>query len=276
MKLFNNFHEGLLMVDDSVSTISTMSVSDQDIVDHTKVTDVNSHLNDKSKQPRMEPDSDYLSTIFSDSQLPRLYKFESEDSGVELASGANSPSTPTGSEQSLVVHSRESSCDSSNLNTGQTCPSNKVVMDAQSSEIKHTKEQEENNLETASDTQESVFIQRQECSSSTMAVELHIGEDTDCSRPSETSCEEEEEKHEQSEEISVLTEEICSNNMRESSARSCDDRTGDESKSMRQSVSSDSLEEYMDKCCRLSEVSVYSCIHPYTHILCWTLFSMSS
>lgn len=40
------------------------------------------------------------------------YKFETEDSGVELPSGTNSPSTPTGSEKSFVVHRRDSSCDS--------------------------------------------------------------------------------------------------------------------------------------------------------------------
>lgn len=40
------------------------------------------------------------------------YKFETEDSGVELPSGTNSPSTPTVSEKSFVVHRRDSSCDS--------------------------------------------------------------------------------------------------------------------------------------------------------------------
>lgn len=110
LKLFSTFHERLLMSDDSVSTIST--VSEQDL---NKPSEVNPTPN-----PQVESGSDYLSSIFSDSQLPRLYKFESEDSGVELPSGANSPSTPTGSEQSFVVHSRESSCDSANLNSEST------------------------------------------------------------------------------------------------------------------------------------------------------------
>uniref|UniRef100_UPI00398EC209 uncharacterized protein n=1 Tax=Pristiophorus japonicus TaxID=55135 RepID=UPI00398EC209 len=48
----------------------------------------------------------------SNGTLLKLYKSESEDSGVELPSGANSPTTPSGSEQSFVVHRRESSCDS--------------------------------------------------------------------------------------------------------------------------------------------------------------------
>lgn len=253
VKLLNNFHENLLMADDSVSTISTVSASDTDNVDHTKTSEVNSHLSDMSKQPQMESGSDYLSTIFSDSQLPRLYKFESEDSGVELASGAHSPSTPTGSEQSLVVHSRESSCDSSNLNTDHTCPSSNLVINAQSAEMQNAKEQVDNDLGTAVDIQESVLIHRQECSSSAVAGQLHICEDTDHIRPSETSCEGEGEKHEQCEEISV-SEEICSEDMRES----CDDRMDGEASSVRQSVSSESLEDYMDECCRLSKVSVYS------------------
>ncbi|KAM6915874.1 uncharacterized protein FYW49_008974 [Xenentodon cancila] len=251
MKPFNNFHESLLMADDSVSTISTTSVSDQDILARTKASEMNSHLNDKSSQPQRESGSDYLSAIFSDSQLPRLYKFESEDSGVELASGANSPSTPTGSEQSFVVHSRESSCDSSNLSPDPVCPSNGLVLNAQSYESKHASDSVDNDLNSTVDTQERVLIHRQECSSIAVAADLHTGENTDPSRASETVSEGE--KHEQSEEISVLNEETSSENMREPSVGSCGDRMGEEPKSMRQSASSDSLEEYMDKCCRISE-----------------------
>lgn len=62
--------------------------------------------------------SDDASAIFPEPQRTGLYKFESEDSGVELPSGANSPSTPTSSEQSFALHSRKSSCDSPNLNSG--------------------------------------------------------------------------------------------------------------------------------------------------------------
>uniref|UniRef100_A0A3Q2PEC0 Si:ch211-250c4.4 n=1 Tax=Fundulus heteroclitus TaxID=8078 RepID=A0A3Q2PEC0_FUNHE len=119
MKLFNNFNEKLLMAEDSVSTVSTASVSDQDTLDPSKASETNSHLEDK---PQIESGSEYLPAIFSISRLSRLYKFESEDSGVELPSGANSPSTPTGSEKSFVVHSRESSCASCNLYSGSTSP----------------------------------------------------------------------------------------------------------------------------------------------------------
>uniref|UniRef100_A0A3Q3QN11 Uncharacterized protein n=1 Tax=Monopterus albus TaxID=43700 RepID=A0A3Q3QN11_MONAL len=121
LKLFSNFNERLLMADTATSAISR---AERKILLPTKVSKVNSHLDSKSRQPHMESGSDYLPTIFSDSQLPGLYKFESEDSGVELPSGANSPSTPTESEQSFVVHSRESSCGSCNLNSAQQASSN--------------------------------------------------------------------------------------------------------------------------------------------------------
>ncbi|XP_029963278.1 uncharacterized protein LOC115399836 [Salarias fasciatus] len=109
MKLFRNFNEKLQTSNDSVSTVSTISNGDKDMSDPTTVSREGSHSEDRGR-PEAESGSVYLSAIFSKAQLPRLYKFESEDSGVELPSGANSPSTPTGSEQSFVVHSRESSC----------------------------------------------------------------------------------------------------------------------------------------------------------------------
>ncbi|XP_072334886.1 uncharacterized protein [Scyliorhinus torazame] len=56
--------------------------------------------------------SEYAAVNEPPNCMLKLYKSESEDSGVELPSGANSPSTPSGSEQSFVVHRRESSCDS--------------------------------------------------------------------------------------------------------------------------------------------------------------------
>ncbi|XP_027575240.1 uncharacterized protein LOC113987100 isoform X2 [Pipra filicauda] len=61
-----------------------------------------------------------LSAFESKCRLHRFSKFESEDSGVELPSGANSPSTPTGSEKSFVLHSRDSFCDSGVLSTSSS------------------------------------------------------------------------------------------------------------------------------------------------------------
>ncbi|XP_015271983.1 PREDICTED: uncharacterized protein LOC107114891 [Gekko japonicus] len=60
--------------------------------------------------------------------LPRLAKFESEDSGVELPSGPNSLSTPTSSVKSFVLHSRDSSCDSGVLSASSSPAAGHMVM----------------------------------------------------------------------------------------------------------------------------------------------------
>uniref|UniRef100_A0A3Q3BEL7 Si:ch211-250c4.4 n=1 Tax=Kryptolebias marmoratus TaxID=37003 RepID=A0A3Q3BEL7_KRYMA len=261
MKVFNNFRAKLPMGDDSVSTISTVSASEQDIMDPTKTSEASSHLEENSEHPQPGSGSDYLSAIFSDSQLPRLYKFESEDSGVELPSGANSPSTPTGSEQSFVVHSRESSCDSCNLNPEPNSSPHKLVGNSQNSEV-----QEANNLDdslnTTVDTQNNKFEQREEISSSSEEhIELYIGDDMDQSRVSGINSEEDNgEKLEQFEEAGALTEMTCSENetvVEESSAETCKDTMDNDVKAetLRRSSSSDSLKDYMDKCCKLSESS---------------------
>ncbi|XP_028279878.1 uncharacterized protein LOC114447684 isoform X2 [Parambassis ranga] len=236
MKFFSNIPEKLLVADDSLSTISTPSVSDQ-AVSPTNASKVNSDPDDKSRQPWLETGSDYLSAIFSESDLPRLYKFESEDSGVELPSGANSPSTPTGSEQSFVVHSRESSCDSCNLNSDPN-----TLPDEHSSEIKQ---------EVDSATVDNGSLPSEDLSSSSVTVELHIGEDTDQCRASETSPERDTEKSEQHEETTAVTERTSSEDTRQQPLTgACDDF---ETKPLRRSATIDSLKEYMDECCSLSE-----------------------
>ncbi|XP_076021738.1 uncharacterized protein LOC143012482 isoform X2 [Genypterus blacodes] len=248
MKLFNNFHEKLLMADDSASTISMGSVSEQDITDPSKASEANDL---KSGHPQMELSTDYLA-IFTDSQLPRLYKFESEDSGVELPSGANSPSTPTGSEQSFVVHSRGSSCDSCHLNPDPTSLPDKLLTHEQSSDIK----QEEDPVDNI---QENVCTPSEELSFLAEEVELHEGEDID-----QDQCRASgnvpggDEISEQLEENNEATKRLNSEDSRpgdQSPAEACDDSTGNdfEMKPLRKSSLSDSLEEYMDECCRLSE-----------------------
>ncbi|XP_053927217.1 uncharacterized protein LOC104060060 isoform X2 [Cuculus canorus] len=69
-----------------------------------------------------------LSSFESKCRLHRFSKFESEDSGVELPSGANSPSTPTGSEKSFVLHSRDSFCDSGVLSTSSSPEIDHLIM----------------------------------------------------------------------------------------------------------------------------------------------------
>ncbi|AWP14443.1 Hypothetical protein SMAX5B_008487 [Scophthalmus maximus] len=261
MKLFSNFHEKLLTSGDSVSTASTGSVSEQDISCLTKAPEVNSHLDVKSGQPPMETSSDYLPAVFSDSQLARLYKFESEDSGVDLPSGANSPSTPTGSEQSFVVHSRESSCDSTcNLNSDPNVLPDKLVKRASSSEIEQVEDSVDTSLSTTVNTQDNVFIHSEELCSSALNAELHRDNDVsrDQGRASGSCSKGDEEISEQLEENGTATEWTGSEDMkpeRQSLMGTCDDMMGSdlEPEPIRRSATSDSLEEYMDECCRLSE-----------------------
>lgn len=255
MKLFSNFNDRLLIADDS--SISIVSSCEQDT---TKVSTVNSNLDEKSGKLRSESSSDYMSAIFSDSQLQRLYKFESEDSGVELPSGANSPSTPTGSEQSFLVHSRESSCDSCHLNSDPTTITDKLVTYAQSSEIKEAEGLYDNH--TAVNTQDKVFLDSEELRSSAAGDELHEGEDGDrdqC-KASGISPEGDEEMCGQLKDSTTVTERSCFKHMRQygkQCSEACDDMTGNdfEPEPVRRSATSESLEEYMDQCCRLSEVS---------------------
>uniref|UniRef100_A0A3Q1EIH5 Si:ch211-250c4.4 n=1 Tax=Acanthochromis polyacanthus TaxID=80966 RepID=A0A3Q1EIH5_9TELE len=193
------------------------------------------------------------SDIFSKSQLPRFYKFESEDSGVELPSGANSPSTPTGSEQSFVVHSRESSCDSCNSDS-TTFPS-ELVKNSQSSETKQANDSMDNSVITAH-TQDNVFTD----SPSAVTPEIYIGQNVNQCRTFKTSPEGDKEKSEQLEETSAVTQWTCSEDMRpgmQSSVRSCDETISNdfESNPVGPSSTNESLEEYMDECCRLSESS---------------------
>lgn len=67
------------------------------------------------KSPPTEASGD--APIFPESTLIKLDKFESEDSGVELPSEANSPSSPTSSEQSFALC--ESLCHSEELAASQ-------------------------------------------------------------------------------------------------------------------------------------------------------------
>lgn len=271
MKLFNNVHEKLLFADDSVSTISMASVSEQDISEPVKASEVNSNFDNMPGQPLMESSSDYLSAIFSDSQLPRLYKFESEDSGVELPSGANSPSTPTGSEQSFVVHSRESSCDSCNSNTPATTLDPPITHE-QCSRMTDAEVSEDNSM--TEDTEVCVVVKSEELSSSTERVELHITEDVDRAqcRALRDTPESNKENSEQLEGNITVPERVHLESTRPRSQCStgvCDNmaEVDFEQKPLRKSSTSDSLEEYMEECCRLSEVRTFS----LNLFICWLL-----
>ncbi|XP_033998078.1 uncharacterized protein si:ch211-250c4.3 isoform X2 [Trematomus bernacchii] len=236
IKLFSNFQERLLMAEDLVSTLSTASVSEQDISEPITASELKYRLDEKSGP-------DYLSAIFSDSQLPRLYTFESEDSGVELPSGANSPSTPTGSEHSFVVHSRESSCNSCILNSDPAS-----LHDEHTSEIHQAEDSVDISLSTAGDTQDNVFTHSEELSP---AVRVDLLTEREQCRA---------EMCEQLQDTRAVRDRTCSEDTRprkHSSPGACDDMMDNdcEPEPIGRSDTIDSLKDYMDQCCRLSEAS---------------------
>lgn len=253
MKLFNNFQEKLLNAEDSVSTMS-MSVSEQDVSAPLQAAEV---ISVHSAPPNMEEsksNKDYLSAIFSDSKLPSLYKFESEDSGVEMPSGANSPSTPTGSEHSFVVHSRESSCDSGTLNP-PIPSSSPILLLEQSLENEQT-----SSTFTQEDLTELTALERRS-EDQTDTVLMEAAGDSERSGDRTLG------------DISELHEDafVCANTVKKTAESEADEDTRSQSHSieaydgnagaesqhrpLRKSTTSDSLDEYMEECCRLSEVN---------------------
>lgn len=252
-------------------------------------------------------EEDYLSSMFPDQQLPRLYKFESEDSGVEMPSGANSPSTPTGSEQSFVVHSRESSRDSGALGLTSPLPTQDplLLLEAECAEMLQRAEME---LEMAQ-LEETVIAdgdlletdltevdgmlagaeeedQEGECQKEEGVVMVVVdeeevvreaaqGSNAGMERPDDGPLrhpsvdrqgegEPEQLVVDQGEgvfETMAVTEEVEEDLMRartDGSGQACEDAdvVGGEFQAapLRKSTTSDSLDQYMEECCRLSEV----------------------
>ncbi|XP_018080848.1 uncharacterized protein LOC108696212 isoform X2 [Xenopus laevis] len=213
-----------------------------------------SDLPNKGNQSELAYDNKLSRLAVSDSisRLKQLYKFESDDSGVEMPSGANSPSTPKGSEKSFVMHSRDSSCDSG-------------VLSASSSPTVGHLEIKPHALEEESHT----FLNGIEHSEDYISNVKQNGEDPGTTMEDFIECQEEEEDLElpSSSNQNKSTEDVSSTKL--SSAM------GEDSKSMndfykdtfdgidninmdnqlKRYHTSDSLDEYMDECCRLSEVN---------------------
>ncbi|TRY55497.1 hypothetical protein DNTS_004142 [Danionella cerebrum] len=189
------FPEKHTNTEDSISNVS-LPMCEQDFIQTDEGISLHSAAPDTAEP---EPKTDFLASIFSHSGLPRLYKFESEDSGVEMTSGATSPSTPTGSEQSFVVHSRESSHDSGHPNSA--LPPDTPLED------------EKDILK--------VPINR------TLGEITERREETAEDLPSKQTC---------TEACEGRTESVCPH-------------------PLRKSTTSNSLDEYMEECCRLSEMN---------------------
>ncbi|XP_061820286.1 uncharacterized protein [Nerophis lumbriciformis] len=221
MKLFSNISDKLLLADDS-SNIST--ASEHKISLHSKESLVGSQLEDQSGQHQTESSTKYLSEILSGSQLSRLHKFQSEDSGVEFSSGANSPSTPTGSEQNFVVHSRESSCDSSNLTPTPLTHSEK---NGQTSAIPPP--------EVTSIKVDNMLTPSHQLSSSTLKTGVNIAVDQCC--VSQMNLEDMDKLKEDTENFKSGKQTLTDTN---------------NNKADKESLKG-SLDKYMDECCRLSQ-----------------------
>lgn len=228
MKLLNNFHQKYLI--DDATTLSLKSFCEKE---STKDSQINLHLNENSTELRPESCSHFISTVFSEPELPRC-KFESEDSGVELPSGANSPSTPSASEQSFVVHSRESSCDSCNSKLDSTlCP---YTQNSETRETEYLMAADPHDL--------------QEHSSSTTTGDLQEAEPMDI-KALVISQERGEDVPEKLRENSAVTEGSCCKCTRQC-GKECAEITGHQFEP--EPLSNESLEEYMDHCCRINQV----------------------
>ncbi|XP_077438558.1 uncharacterized protein LOC144061712 isoform X2 [Vanacampus margaritifer] len=215
MKRLGNFNERLSGMDDFPSTLSTASQHK-----------ISSHSKD-SLVDQTYTSADDLSDIFSGSPLTRLYKFESEDSGVELSSG-NSPSTPTGSDQNFAVHSRESSCDSSHLNSDPSTRSDEQTRHKQSSDISQSKV---------------------EIGSSVSRTELRVCEDLEMDQRSapQVNAEGDEEM------IGTLEKTDNLSGGKRSLPETFNNKAGDDVETFKGIGTCDNFDKYVDKCCILSE-----------------------
>lgn len=195
-----------------------------------------------------------LGPFESKCHLPKLAKFESEDSGVELPSGANSPSTPTGSEKSFVLHSRDSSCDSGVLSASSSPAAGHIIMRMCSDTVDACLC---NSTNPEGCCARPVDVIQSSATSLEDAVNYSKG-----SNPDETF------GRSQGECLEDQLGERNDTSALPTSLMGAERSSGDHSKAnlaslqeipvqghpLRKYPTSDSLDEYMDECCRLSEV----------------------
>ncbi|XP_067836467.1 uncharacterized protein [Heptranchias perlo] len=202
----------------------------------------------------------------SNCTLLTLYKSESEDSGVELPSGTNSPSTPSGSEQSFVVHRRESSCDSgmamSIISSSPAiqhspfpghCPnSERCIKEDQKAEKQCSEEhpqttEQVKKLPTASEDWRKIKRSNTRFSQRPTIVDEGVNGP----------------RHVSLVEIVIAdtnSPPVSNDVMKHEVYRGAAEARLDQ-ESLKRQPSSDSLDKYMEKCCRLSEVREHSVIY---------------
>ncbi|XP_069720255.1 uncharacterized protein [Phaenicophaeus curvirostris] len=202
-----------------------------------------------------------LSSFESKCRLHRFSKFESEDSGVELPSGANSPSTPTGSEKSFVLHSRDSFCDSGVLSTSSSPEIDHLIMRTckeRARKVSHRDPESEKQAEYYS--QEANAVQGPTASLGDFSVPREESPDERFDQSERQSLEKEptpetDLPRESSlpPPASVEEPKMIADNFPENFGSVQDLQIhGHE---LKKYPTSDSLDEYMDECCRLSEVN---------------------
>nr|XP_005997320.1 PREDICTED: uncharacterized protein LOC102367502 isoform X1 [Latimeria chalumnae] len=202
-----------------------------------------------------------METVNSNCRLRRLYKFESEDSGVELPSGANSPSTPTGSEKSFVLYRRDSSCDSGMLSTS---PSSSPVMDhitllksCPEMEGAHTQSCKDQSAKNHGTERAQAILESDDILTFSACEEIRppsmcfsqnqedISKNTDKEEDISTA--------EIPQAVSMDDSEPFTNDFKEPFVDMHKARLHEQP--LKKYSTSDSLDEYMDECCRLSEVN---------------------
>ncbi|XP_032922317.1 uncharacterized protein LOC116999590 isoform X1 [Catharus ustulatus] len=202
-----------------------------------------------------------LSTFESKCRLHRFSKFESEDSGVELPSGANSPSTPTGSEKSFVLHSRDSFCDSGVLSTSSSPEIDHQLMRTCKEHARKVSLQDPESKKQADYySQEGDAVQDATASLGDFNVPQEESPDEHCDQGDKQSPEKEpipemDPSRESTlstpgptEEPKTVTDDFPEN------FGSMQDLQIHEHQ-LKKYPTTDSLDEYMDECCRLSEVN---------------------
>ncbi|KAM3666547.1 uncharacterized protein VK521_007597 [Ammospiza maritima maritima] len=202
-----------------------------------------------------------LSAFESKCRLHRFSKFESEDSGVELPSGANSPSTPTGSEKSFVLHNRDSFCDSGVLSTSsspeidhqlmRTCKEHARKVILQDPESKKQDDYYSQEADAVQDPTASLedFNDPQEES-----PDEHFHQDDKQSPEKEPTAETDLSRESTLSTPGPIEEpKTIADNFPENFGSMQDLQIHEHQ--LKKCPTSDSLDEYMDECCRLSEVN---------------------
>ncbi|XP_019411633.1 PREDICTED: uncharacterized protein LOC109324171 isoform X2 [Crocodylus porosus] len=204
-----------------------------------------------------------LSTLETQCRLHRFSKFESEDSGVELPSGANSPSTPKGSEKSFVLHSRDSSCDSGVLSASSSPEIDHIIMracqDPGEANPNRNAPESKNQVEQYSQVIDSMQIPASSledfsnCQKGESPDQL-FGQSKGQSLEEEPSKETDLPIHDTPPTVPPMEEQKTTTSHYKETFGSMQDLQihGNQ---LKKYPTSDSLDEYMDECCRLSEVN---------------------